>query len=411
MTGDAVSGAGPSGAVERVGVAIVGGGPVGLLLGCLLAARDVSVAVVERRTEVSTRARAIGVHAPGFAVLAEAGVGDELAEQAITITGGEVSCAGRVLGRMRFPEASAVWSLPQHLVEAALERRLAELAPGALRRGVEAGSVRGVRGGVELSPTGESGGAPLRADYLVVAAGVRSRLRESFGVGWRRAAGSARYAMADVAFSEGAPDDELAQLRFEADGVVESLPMPGGRRWVAHLGAVDRGVVDRGAGAVLADAADPAVEPAVIDAAAFAEIIAVRTGVQLDPAAIEPSVFEARQHLASRFAAGRLALAGDTAHELSPIGGQGMTLGFLDAFALAAVLPEALAMSDPAPFAHYARTRRRAAARACRRARFNMAMGAPARGIRLTLRNAVVRMLAVPPVRAVLARTFTMRGL
>lgn len=401
MTGGTVSGGGPSGAVERVGVAIVGGGPVGLLLGCLLAARDVSVAVVERRTEVSTRPRAIGVHAPGFAVLAEAGVGDELAEQAITITGGEVSCAGRVLGRMRFPEASAVWSLPQHLVEAALERRLAELAPGALRRGVEAGSVRGVRGGVELSPTGESGGAPLRADYLVVAAGVRSRLRESFGVGWRRAAGSARYAMADVASPQGAPVDDLAQLRFEADGVVESLPVPGGRRWVAHLGAVGRGV----------DAADPAVEPAVIDAAAFAEIVAARTGVRLDPAAIEPSVFEARQHLASRFAAGRLALAGDTAHELSPIGGQGMTLGFLDAFALAAVLPEAVAMSDPAPFAHYARTRRRAAARACRRARFNMAMGAPARGIRLTLRNAAVRMLALPPVRVVLARTFTMRGL
>jgi hypothetical protein len=40
-----------------------------------------------------------------------------------------------------------------------------------------------------------------------------------------------------------------------------------------------------------------------------------------------------------------------------------------------------------------------------------MAMGGPARGIRLALRNLAVRLLALPPARAALARVFTMRGL
>ena len=40
-----------------------------------------------------------------------------------------------------------------------------------------------------------------------------------------------------------------------------------------------------------------------------------------------------------------------------------------------------------------------------------MAMGAPASGVRLRLRNGAVRVLAVPPFRGLLARAFTMRWL
>ena len=40
-----------------------------------------------------------------------------------------------------------------------------------------------------------------------------------------------------------------------------------------------------------------------------------------------------------------------------------------------------------------------------------MAMGAPATGVRLRLRNGAVRVLAVPPLRGLLARAFTMRWL
>jgi hypothetical protein len=40
-----------------------------------------------------------------------------------------------------------------------------------------------------------------------------------------------------------------------------------------------------------------------------------------------------------------------------------------------------------------------------------MAMGAPASGLRLRVRNASVRVLGIPPFRALLARAFTMRWL
>jgi 2-polyprenyl-6-methoxyphenol hydroxylase-like FAD-dependent oxidoreductase len=404
-------------AVTRCDVVVVGGGPVGLLLAVLLAQRGLEPVVLERRTGIATRPKAVGVHAPGWRALESAGVAERLEPSSVAIVGGAVECDGRVLGRMRFPGDAAVRSVPQHLVEAALEARLAELRPGALRRGVEAVGIES-GSGADSARAGVRArlldGAELAADYAVLADGVRSRLRAELGIAWRLRRGSARYAMADVAgpgaggVAAGSAAD--ARLCFERDGVVEALPIPDGLRWVTHLGRPGR----RRPGSSGASASDWP------DAPAFAVLVADRVGVRL-PGDVEPSGFVARQRLAARFAVGRLALAGDAAHEISPIGGQGMSLGFRDAEELAEVLAGVLAAASPsggtagagasAPFGAYARRRRRAASRAIRRAAFNMAMGGPARGIRLALRNLAVRLLALPPARAALARVFTMRGL
>jgi 2-polyprenyl-6-methoxyphenol hydroxylase-like FAD-dependent oxidoreductase len=58
--------------MEAVEVAIIGAGPVGLTLACLLAQRSVGVVVLEARTERSPHSRAIGIHPPAFDVLASA---------------------------------------------------------------------------------------------------------------------------------------------------------------------------------------------------------------------------------------------------------------------------------------------------------------------------------------------------
>jgi len=370
-------------------VAIVGGGPVGLLLACLLAQRGVDVAVFEHREAIAPRARAFGIHPPGLAMLDEAGVGRAARAEAVPIRDG-VALRGRTgLGRLAFDPP--VLSVPQHRVEALLETRLHAIAPGALQRGTAVLSARhrthrfevGLRRGDAETTTSEE------ARYLVAADGVHGIVPGRVGIGRRQRRGAAHYVMADAPDTTGMPD--RAVLHFEPDGVVESFPAPGGlRRWVVRH--------------------EP---PGVLDARAFAALVNARVGAGLDPAATsEPSGFAARQGLADRFARGRVALVGDAAHEISPIGGQGMNLGWIDAGHLAAAIVAALADGAPgAPFEAYAAARRRAAARAIRRASFNMAMGAPARGVVRGGRDAATRVLATAPFRGILTGAFTMRGL
>lgn len=374
-------------------VAVVGAGSVGLLLACLLSRRGLDVVVLERRATAppqTASSRAIGIHPPGLRALDVAGVGAEVRRRAVEIRDGRVTCDGRTLGAMRFAKSGIVRSLPQREVEALLEERLAGASSVRLRRGVEVTRLRDR--GTHVVVSGTEAGAPVAvaARYAVGADGVHSAIRSLIGADWHPRRGRASYVMCDTRDDTGARESAL--LHFEPAGVVESFPMPEGRRrWVAWVRRT----------------------PTELDAEAVATIVATRTGAHFPTdAAGAPTAFDAAQHLARPMAAGRVALVGDAAHEISPIGGQGMNLGWSDAVHLDRELAAALAAGGPIDvFAAYDRSRRTAALRATRQAAFNMRMGAPASGVRLRTRNAAVRVLGLPGLRGLLARSFTMQWL
>lgn len=362
-------------------VAIVGAGPVGLLLACLLAARGIDVVVFEAREGLDDRSRAIGIHPPGQAALVAAGIGAQVREEALTLDGGEVICGGRVLASLSF-DRRRVLILPQHRTDALLRLRLSQLREGALNQGRRVTRVHEEDDVVGLS---FEDAPDITASFVVAADGVHSGIRRQLGIGWRERPGSGWYAMVDL---PGAGADPRAQLHCEREGLVESFPLAdGGRRWVVS---------------------DP--RRALGDATAFSSAIRERTGIRLElPGGMQPTLFRAGQHRATRLVAGRIVLIGDAAHETSPIGGQGMNLGWAAAMRLAAALERSLRRRHP-DFADYERRTLRAAARAQRRSFFYMTMGRPARGPALFARNTLIRTLGTRPLRPRAADMITMRG-
>jgi 2-polyprenyl-6-methoxyphenol hydroxylase-like FAD-dependent oxidoreductase len=109
-----------------------------------------------------------------------------------------------------------------------------------------------------------------------------------------------------------------------------------------------------------------------------------------------------------------LVLAGDAAHVVSPIGGQGMNLGWLDAVALADAVGR-VRERGPAAYgpelAAYERRRRRSAQVALWRAALNTRLGRPAGPRRAAARDALLRRALRPPWASHLAGVFSMRGL
>ncbi|MGO4680147.1 FAD-dependent oxidoreductase [Microbacterium sp. 2MCAF23] len=365
-------------------VVIVGAGPVGLLLACLLAQDGADVLVCERRRGDDLRSRAIGIHPPGLELLDRAGVGEAVRAEALTLEGGDVLSRGRILAALTFPESRRVRVLPQQRTHALLRDRLETLSAGTLRFGCTAGAVRDEGDFVRLAVDRPAGRLEITAAFVVLADGVHSALRRELGLGWRRRPGRAAYAMADVPDLAG---DARARLHCEPGGLVESFPLPGGmRRWVLRSDSVHT-------------------------AAELRAAIATRIGQ--DPEISDdtpPTRFVATQHLARTFVRGRVALLGDAAHEISPIGGQGMNLGWVNAGRLAAALRAALTEGG-ADLGDYARRAARSARTAQRRSAFYMSMGAPAQGVPLGARETLIRTLGSAPLRPWAAGLVTMRGL
>lgn len=392
-------------------VLIVGAGAVGLALAARLLDAGLDVVLWERRPAPTGLSRAIGIHAPALDVLAEAGVAEQVVDEAVLVRRGIARTRDRVLGVVPFdgvsPRFPFVATLPQARTEEILHARVEALSPGSVRRGTtllslveESDGVR-VTGIFDKPGAAGAGGAPSTgtgtppsaveetARFVVAADGSRSTVRDLLGITAPVRSYPDTYVMADLLDTTGAGPD--AVIHLERDGVVESFPLPGGlRRWVVRT---DARVVD------------PTPEQ-------LAAVVEHRTGVPVDPSTCSMiSSFAVRRRLADRTVQGRTILLGDAAHEISPIGGQGMNLGWLDAGRLAQVLiPAARTGAVPSEaLARFDAARRRRARWAARQAEANMALGRPTSGTAASVRDALLTGALRSPARGALASVYAMR--
>ena len=317
--------------MDRADAIIFGGGLVGLALASALDSSGVSAIVVDPadpdiRKDASFDGRTSAVSSSSMAMLRTIGVADRLAEPGCPIR--RIAVAdGLQPGGLHFDpddDEPLGWMHENRHLRAALRARAeAGKTTWLLWKSRVASVDRGDHGVTVALEDGRKLHAPL----LIAADGRNSPMRESAGIRvahWRYD----HQAIVSVLRHE-RPHDHVAYEIFYPSGPFALLPMSddeGGHR-SAIVWSVPQ---DDAAGWLALNDEDFAAE-AEAAMGGFLGKVAL-----LAPRSSYPLGF----HHAAQITEKRLALAGDAAHAIHPIAGQGLNLGFRDAAALAEVLVE-----------------------------------------------------------------------
>jgi len=369
---------------------IAGAGPVGLLLALLLADKGHSIVIVDPRTEIDQHSRAIGIHPPGLAALAQAGLLDRFTDLGVTVMGGQVYVNRKFQGRLSFdsnPEPLKYpLIMPQYITEQLLDEAVSDQSKIDLKRGWELTGWTDNADGLMVEMKDAHGNqTSVHCKRLIGCDGKRSRVRQLAEIAWSGGAYRDRYLLGDFHDETSFGDDAIIHLHKK--GMVESFPLPGNkRRWVIRQN--DQSVKERIHRSVYET-----------DTSEFTEkiraVIEDRLGwAPKGDSCLLAGSFGIEHWIADTFDSGKVILAGDAAHVVSPIGGQGMNLGWMDAMDIA---------NRPIEYAKIGPERAR---KAIRRAWFNTMLGRD--GIPHFVHKAAVQTIVASSLRRRFARQFTM---
>jgi 2-polyprenyl-6-methoxyphenol hydroxylase-like FAD-dependent oxidoreductase len=317
-------------------VVIAGGGPAGMMLAAELPLAKVDVAVVELRpNHVLVGSRAGGFHSRTIEVLDQRGVADRfLAEGQVA----QVATFGTTVLDMsdfptRHPYSLGIW---QNQIERIMAAWIAELPVRISYRCEVTGFAQDDTGvDVELSD-----GQSLRAQYLVGCDGGRSVIRKAAGIEFPGLDASTSSMIAEVEMRE---EPELGIRRDDRGihglGRVE-YEIRDGEVVYADGGPVRVMVTEQQVG--------PSSEPTLRDLSeGLITVYGTDFGIH-SPTWISRFTDTTRQ--AEFYRAGRVLLAGDSAHVHYPVGGQGLSLGVQDAVNLGWKLAQVVNGTSPESF-------------------------------------------------------------
>jgi putative polyketide hydroxylase len=321
--------------VDEVPVLIAGAGPAGLTAAITLARYGIEVLLVERRDRPSSQPKATVISTRSMELIRSWGLepavhsggvdAEPRAWSCVTLADAEggvdldVGYPTRLRAAAASPTGPAC--VPQDHLERVLRDHLRTLPSVRVRTGVAVVDVDAGTAPIRVM-LGDGGRTEeIRARYVIGAEGARSVTRAAVGIAMTEPVGTLT---AVRALFRAPLWDVLGDRRYAVfftshpDGAGTFLPA-GGDRWVF-------GVIV---------GADPA-ERARLTSADLERRLRAGSGVpDLDVRIEHSASFESAAHMADRFRRGRVFLAGDAAHRVTPRGGTGMNMAMHGAFDLA----------------------------------------------------------------------------
>ncbi len=382
---------------DHITAVIVGGGPVGLFLAISLLKEGFHCRVLEKRKNPVPDSRSLGIHPVSLELFDELGITTPFLQAGLKIKKGIAHTGEKELGEISFEHCpkphNYILACPQFTTEKILRDELRKLDENALITGAEFLEFNEDKFSVNLRYKSDNGQLHnLTTGRLIGCDGTNSLVRQRASIHYSGKRYHDTYIMGDFEDTTDFSDD--AAVFLPKDGLIECFPLPNGmRRWVVKTKSYIK-------------------EPAQEDIAKF-----VKNRIGYDLHSIESTMlssFGVQHFIAETFAKGRIILAGDAAHVVSPIGGQGMNLGWLDCREIVRIFKQNKHGSkvkniEPKSFNSYSVKQKKMVRKVARRAEINMALGRkqsiPA------LRNLFIQAILRSPLQKKAAELFTMRGL
>jgi 3-(3-hydroxy-phenyl)propionate hydroxylase len=327
-----------SGQPQRRPVVIVGAGPVGLALALDLARRDVPVVVIDDSDRIGEGSRAVCWAKKTLEVFDRLGIGEAVAREGVRWQRGRVFHGEREAYAFDLlPEAHhkmpAMVNLQQDQVESRLVRAAQLDGRIELRGRHELIGLEQDAEGATLNVRTPDGLFDMRADWVIGCDGARSPTRTLLGLGFQGQVFEDRFLIADVRLAPGVRPRGLDPASPERWFWFDP-PFHRGQSVLLHAQADGLWRIDFQLG-----------RDADVDAERDPDRIKARVAAMLGIAGFElvwSSIYQFCCRRAERFRIGRVLLAGDAAHQVSPFGARGANSGVQDAdnlgWKLAAVL-------------------------------------------------------------------------
>lgn len=304
---------------------VVGAGPVGLTAALELARLGVSSTVLDANASPSQEgSRAIVLARHTLRTWERLGCARPMLEQGVVLRRARTYVGTEELACVEFPRAQPgelplFVNLQQTSTERALLERVEQEPLVELRRESRVDAVRDADGGMTVGVSTPGGTEALTGSHVIACDGARSEVRRLLGVDFPGSSFRDRFLITDIRAELPFPRDER---RFYFDP-----PSNPGRQVLIH---------PQPGGEWRIDCQVPGETDVEAERRSGRLERRIRAVVGEHPyELVWLSAYRFHQRLASRFRAGRVFLAGDAAHLMSPFGARGLNSGVEDARNLA----------------------------------------------------------------------------
>ncbi|KTD74748.1 FAD-dependent monooxygenase [Legionella waltersii] len=306
-------------AQKNIDVLIIGAGPVGLFCANELTRHGLTCRIIDKKSTLSDKSKALGIHIRTLDVLEDCGLIDEVLKQGHQVDGVVFKSCGKTLVNATLDgiEASrhCIIDLPQNQTEAILYEAL-------LKKGVQ------VEWDTELTHLNQSPQditATIKkpnnkielfsVNWLVACDGAHSTVCHELGAEFKGSPYKNTWWLADLHVDWSVPENRMA-IYINKRGPLACFPM-GNKRYRLVMTAPD----------------DVQTEPQLLDIDKEFKQRSSDPATLSDPIWLSQFTIHHRQIQQYRYE--RIFFAGDAAHIHSPMGGQGLNTGMQDAYNLA----------------------------------------------------------------------------